>query len=126
MAMPNIKVSSDTYAKLSAIATWEGVSAGEVVARLLDRTPESKPREHGRISVHAVYRQVRVEGTYDPNTHTVTIESAPWHGEEFAKPSAAAIAVVARYNPERNANTNGWRFWRVSDTGRLLDSLRDT
>lgn len=124
--MTNIEVSRDTYAKLSAIATWEGISAGEVVARLLDRRPESKPREHGRISVHAVYRQVRVEGTYDPNTHTVTIESTPWNGEEFAKPSAAAIAVVTHYNPERNANTNGWRFWRVSDTGKLLDSLRDT
>jgi len=88
--------------------------------------PSRKPREHGRISVHAVYRQVLVEGKYDPNTRTVTIESAPWNGEEFAKPSAAAIAVVTHYNPERNANTNGWRFWRVSDTGRLLDSLRDT
>lgn len=123
--MPNIEVSSDTYSKLSAIAAWEGISTGEVVTRLLDRTPEPKPREHGRISVHAVYRQVRVEGAYDPNTQTVRIESAPWNGEEFAKPSAAAIAVVTHYNPQRNANTNGWRFWRVSDTGRLLDSLRD-
>ncbi|WP_052745731.1 hypothetical protein [Allosalinactinospora lopnorensis] len=124
--MPAIEISSDTYAKLSAIATWEGISIGEVVTRLLNRKPEPRGRGDGRVSVHAVYRQVRVEGTYDPGTQTVTIDSSPWEGEEFSKPSTAAIAVVTRYNPERNANTNGWRFWRVSDTGRLLDSLRET
>ncbi len=121
--MPSIDVSSETYAKLSAIAT-EGISEGEVVARLLDRKPQRKHRDDDRVPVHAVYRQVRVEGAYDPHTQTVTIKSDPWNGEGFSKPSAAATAVVMRYSPERKANTNGWRFWRVSATGRFLDSLR--
>lgn len=122
--MPEINVSAETDHQLSLLASWEGTSKGEVVARLLTNLSKSQTRSDDTVAVHKVYERERIEGIYDPPSSTLTITSAPWSGEVFSKPSSAAIAVVQHFKPDANPNRNGWDFWRVTETGAPLQSLR--
>ncbi len=78
--------------------------------------------EHG-VEVHAVYDGRRVDGYYDPSSRTVTIPSGPGRGE-YESPSGAAVALVHALNPHVSPQRNGWSFWYVTATGKLLQSIR--
>ncbi|WP_257134715.1 GmrSD restriction endonuclease domain-containing protein [Streptomyces sp. ms115] len=75
------------------------------------------------VEIHAVYEGQRVDAYYDPLSRVVSIPSGPGRGE-YETPSGAAVAVVHALNPHVNPNRNGWNFWTVTATGRLLQSIR--
>ncbi|MGV9354534.1 GmrSD restriction endonuclease domain-containing protein [Streptomyces misionensis] len=75
------------------------------------------------VEIHAVYEGQRVDAYYDPLSRVVRIPSGPGRGE-YETPSGAAVAVVHALNPHVNPNRNGWNFWTVTATGRLLQSIR--
>ncbi|GGS05471.1 MULTISPECIES: GmrSD restriction endonuclease domain-containing protein [Streptomyces] len=75
------------------------------------------------VAIHAVYEGQRVDAYYDPLSRVVRIPSGPGRGE-YETPSGAAVAVVHVLNPHVNPNRNGWNFWTVTATGRLLQSIR--
>jgi hypothetical protein len=75
------------------------------------------------VEIHAVYEGQRVDAYYDPLSRVVRIPSGPGRGE-YETPSGAAVAVVYALNPHVNPNRNGWNFWTVTATGRLLQSIR--
>ncbi|MFE5191982.1 DUF262 domain-containing protein [Streptomyces sp. NPDC056628] len=75
------------------------------------------------VEIHAVYEGQRVDAYYDPLSRVVRIPSDPGRGE-YETPSGAAVAVVHALNPHVNPNRNGWNFWTVTATGRLLQSIR--
>ncbi|MEU5361901.1 DUF262 domain-containing protein [Streptomyces sp. NPDC005925] len=78
--------------------------------------------EHG-VEIHAVYEGRRADAYYDPSSRTVTIPSGPGRGA-YDSPSGAAVALVQALNPHVNPNRNGWSFWTVTATGKLLQSIR--
>ncbi|QVQ53167.1 hypothetical protein J4H86_05110 [Spiractinospora alimapuensis] len=125
--MPHVEITQKTDDRLELLASWEGISKGEVIARLLERLHEAGEKTNTNattVTVFTVYQKTRVEAEFDPATHTLAITSSPWSGETFSKPSTAAIAVVEHLNPNASPNRNGWSFWRVASTGRPLDTLR--
>lgn len=124
VSMPRIDVSPETDQQLSLLASWEGTSKGEVVARLLAKLSSAETEPDNVVAVHKIYEKERIEGFYDPASSTLTITSPPWSGEVFSKPSSAAIAVVQHFKPDTNPNRNGWDFWRVTESGATLQSLR--
>ena len=105
--MPRIDVSPETDQQLSPLASWEGTSKGEVVARLLAKLSSAETEPDNVVAVHKIYEKERIEGFYDPASSTLTITSPPWSGEVFSKPSSAAIAVVQHFKPDTNPNRNG-------------------
>lgn len=128
--MPEITVSPETYHQITLLASWEGTSKGEVVARLLSRLPalgesETTADSSTEVPVYKVYERKRVEGLFDPAAKTLTITTAPWSGEVFNRPSSAAISVVEHFKPGSNPNRNGWDFWRMVATDEPLRILRD-
>jgi hypothetical protein len=128
--MPEITVSPETYHQLTLLASWEGTSKGEVVARLLSRLPaqggDPAPADHSTdVPVYKVYERKRVEGLFDPAAKTLSITTEPLSGEVFNRPSSAAISVVEHFKPGSNPNRNGWDFWRVTATDEPLSTLRN-
>ncbi|MFK4693535.1 GmrSD restriction endonuclease domain-containing protein [Streptomyces pristinaespiralis] len=75
------------------------------------------------VEIHAVYEGRRVDAYYEPLSRVVRIPSGPGRGV-YETPSGAAVAVVHALNPHVNPNRNGWSFWTVTATGRLLQSIR--
>ncbi|MER7107770.1 GmrSD restriction endonuclease domain-containing protein [Streptomyces sp. NPDC000229] len=75
------------------------------------------------VEIHATYEGQRVDAYYDPASRVVRIPSGPGRGE-YETPSGAAVALVHALNPHVNPNRNGWTFWTVTATGRLLQSIR--
>ena len=74
--------------------------------------------------IFKVYKGHRVEGTLDPATSAIRIMSSPWDGKDYLSPTAAAIAVVEHYSPDRaEPNTNGRRFWKLSSSGESIDTI---
>jgi hypothetical protein len=136
--LPKIEISSETFARLKFAARISGCTEGEIVDRLVgdegapqkaptarEPRPEPRPRE---VAVHVVYRGERVEGFFDPVTTIVRIASGPTRLENraFRSPSQAAIEVVQTLNPTRERpETNGWKFWVVTETGRTIQSIRE-
>ncbi|MFF0461891.1 GmrSD restriction endonuclease domain-containing protein [Streptomyces mexicanus] len=78
--------------------------------------------EHG-VEIHAEYDGRRVNAYYDPSSRTVTIPSGPGRGE-YDSPSGAAVALVHALRPHVSPQRNGWSFWIVTATGKLLQSIR--
>ncbi|RCV58158.1 hypothetical protein [Marinitenerispora sediminis] len=89
---------------------------------------ERKNADQGRVSVYAVYKNKRVEGEFHPQkgerTGKVVITSEPWRGQPFRSVSEAAAAVIHHYSPDVVPNCNGWRFWRLTSSGELINVLR--
>jgi hypothetical protein len=108
------------------------VSESEIVARAVKdytrdhETHAAPPRDPwGPVAIYAEYRGQRITGTYLQATKRVVVTSQPLADQSFTSATGAARAVVAALNPERAAaQTNGWRFWRVEETGRRLETLR--
>ncbi|MER7789570.1 hypothetical protein [Streptomyces sp. NPDC097640] len=129
--MNAIDVDDETYKKIVFAARMMGCTPSEVVRRLVDAsstelgTAAAKPSaDLHSVAVHALYRGQRVEATFDRNTRGVTITDGPHTGTTYPTPSAAASAVVQALNPDRNPNTNGWSFWRLTSNGDELKALR--
>jgi hypothetical protein len=135
--MPEINVDEATFQALRLAAGLTDRTEGEVVARIVRdwgakaAIAAARPGSVSKYStpvaygIYAEYRGARVEAVLDPVRETVKIASAPLAGELFASPSAAAIAVVERLNPGRRyANTNGWRFWRLTENDHVIDTIR--
>jgi hypothetical protein len=136
--MPTITVDQQTFDRLAIAASLSQSSVADLVRSLVDeriaKTPSAEAaigptatedgKSDGLIDVFKVYKRNRVEGTFDPQTMTLRIRTAPWGGREFSSPTAAAIAVVEQFAPDRHEpNTNGRRFWKIRATGRNLDSV---
>jgi hypothetical protein len=128
-----IEVDDQTYRAIEFAARMAGLTAGEVVARLVAQAsvPALAPPNAGAsgaldvINVHADYAGHRTEGIYDPITTRIDITSGPLAKRSYKTPTGAARAVVAHYKPGISPNRNGWTFWILSDgSGRLLQDLR--
>ena len=130
--MPIVEIDERTATSVNLAAEMAGVTPGEVIRRLVER---SRPAAVGALSqgvapaagvaVHAVYDGQRTAAVYDQATHRVTISDGPLAGTSYKSPSGAAIAVVTNCRPDVNPNRNGWSFWTVTTTGRLLQTLRE-
>ncbi|MFF4610054.1 DUF262 domain-containing protein [Streptomyces albidoflavus] len=95
---------------------------GPTAPTLVGAAVQELRTKHG-VEIHAVYEGRRVDAYYDPASRVVRILSGPGRGE-YETPSGAAVAVVHALNPHVNPNRNGWTFWTVTATGRLLQSIR--
>jgi hypothetical protein len=124
-----IELDEQTHAYVRFAARVAGVAEADIVARAVaayveDSAPPA-PDPWTPVPIHAVYREQRVDALFVPRTHRVAITSGPLEGQKFPSPSGAARAVVAALNPERGAvHTNGWRFWRLTETDDRLEVLR--
>lgn len=124
-----IDLDEETFAMVRFAAEVSGLTPAEVVARAVRRYSEVRGEESADpwhpVDVHAEYEGHRVEGKYLPATRRLTVVTPPLAGAAFRSPSAAARAVVTAFKPSRaNSPTNGWKFWRISETNERLDALR--
>ncbi|MFJ6214758.1 hypothetical protein ACIQGZ_15705 [Streptomyces sp. NPDC092296] len=126
-AETRIVVSGSTKEQVRLLAAGAGISEGEMVSRLVKSFLESAHtgniEEAAGVKVHAVYEGQRADGQYDPATRSLTITSGPAQGW-YKSPSGAAAAVLQAHNPGINPNRNGWSFWTVTTTGKLLQTIR--
>ena len=126
--MVKIEVDRSTARSLEFAASIAGVTAGEVVARLVAQS--SMPKEAatgsapGKIAIHADYEGIRSNALFDAETERVDFVEGPLAGKSFKSPSGAAVAVVKHYKPDVDPNRNGWGFWTVTETGEWLQALR--
>ncbi|WP_217206571.1 hypothetical protein [Streptomyces sp. AC550_RSS872] len=125
----SISVDDATFAKVALLARAWDVTPGEAVRRLVEHfqqpAPATRPTASTdeRVAVHALYGGVRVEGEYDPVTQSLTVTEGPALGH-YRTPSGAASAVLQAVKPHVKPNRNGWSFWTITETGRLLQTLR--
>lgn len=111
---------------------WQ-VSEGEAVGRLVDhfRATTIQPDRNTAaipeqaIAVHATYQGQRVEGLFFPATKRLEVTSGQRAGRTYKSPSGAARAVITAINPHVTPNRDGWTFWIVAETGKLLQTLRE-
>lgn len=140
--MPNIEIDQATFDQLSLTARLMNRPVGSVVRLLVDRlahadadgegaipdkttksTGPAAPGE-GWVAVHKVFKNHRVDGSFNTSTLELRITTPPWSGKTFSSPTAAAIAVVEHFPSSRQtSNTNGRKFWRRNDNGGDLRSL---
>jgi hypothetical protein len=130
--LPTITLSSEVKRQVTLLArAWE-TSEGRAIERLLDRFQSNGAQKNQAgngeaspgVRVHAVYRGVRIEGVFDPDTKGLVIIRGPMTGRVFDSPSGAATGVVQSINPKVRPNRNGWGFWTITASGELLQSIR--
>lgn len=147
--MPEITIDQRTYDKLGFSAALMNRPIGDVVRVLVERlepppdtTPTASPNRdpddegHGSMQpeashrgpdwlpVYRVYKRQRFEGEFNPSTMELRVLSAPWSGQTFSSPTAAAQEVVAHVPGERKTNnTNGRKFWRLQSNRKDLRSV---
>jgi len=126
-----IVVTDGVHREVGLLALAWNISEGEVIRRLLDEYAKLADRPSGHdgpgqntVRIHSVYAGQRVEAIYHRDTKRVDITSGVLMGQSYNRPSGAAIAVVQALKPGINPSRNGWSFWVVSDTGKLLQSIR--
>ena len=124
-------ISPSVKQRVALLARAWGITEGKAVERLLDEFQRGEaPRDPapgpGRVSVHAVYGGMRIEGRFDPASGGLDISSGPLAGTAYRSPSGAAIAVVSQQNRSVSPNRNGWSFWIVTESGERLQTLRRT
>jgi hypothetical protein len=73
--------------------------------------------------VHAFYNGTRIDATFDPESHAVTVCSGPLCGQTYASPTDAEDAVCAMLNPDGEAVVYGWTSWLVTASGLPLELL---
>lgn len=132
--MPTIEVDQQTYDRLSFGARMAHCTIGEVLARLLDEAVRGEAAPDAStgaravlddpVPVYGVYHRHRIEGTFLPLSGELKITTGPLAGKTYSSPSAAAIAVVDHFNPDRAyKNTNGRTFWVSKSSGKSLRSI---
>lgn len=127
--MPQIEIDERTYGDVELLAAAWRTTPGDAIRRLVaamatgvslgPERPNLPP-----VDVHTLYAGTRVEATFDPDTHCVTIRGGLLGGQTYTSPSGARRAVVGLLNPDINPNGNGWDFWTVTTTGAKLRTLR--
>jgi negative regulator of replication initiation len=126
--MRQLTVSDAIYEQLALLARAWGISASDVVERLLrdfrGTEAEAASAKSQEVAVHAIYAGVRTDGTYDRASQSLTITTGPLAGKTFSKPSGAAVALVAALRPGVHPNRNGWSFWVESSSGKRLQAIR--
>jgi hypothetical protein len=128
--VPHIEVDATTHDKVLLLASAWGATEGAVVSRLLDEfarrvTGRSSPSPSGdSVAIHAIYERVRTEALYHRPSGHVEVTSGPLRGRNFKTPSGAATAIVHSINSSVRPNRNGWGFFIVTQTGELLQTLR--
>jgi hypothetical protein len=146
--MPDVTIDEKTHDKLQFTANLMNRSIGDVIRLLVERldkplppveatnrpgtssrgtspaAPDATNSGPGWIPVHRTYKNERFEGEFNPQTMELRVTSAPWRGNVFSSPTAAAQAVVEHVPGDRQTNsTNGRKFWRVTATGQDLRSV---
>lgn len=126
--MPTVEVGDSTYGALRIAANAAGVSVADVIDLALRALADTDPRPPSdpwaEVGIHAEYLGTRVEARFLPATRRVVITTGPLADTTYATPSAAAGAVVAHHGRRTDTRTNGWRFWRVTDTGAYIETVR--
>ncbi len=139
--MKTIEIDDATYGVLQFAARVAGRSPAELISRLVAETADLPPSRDiasqtraesphladmtDEVPIYANYLGKRIDAVLDPIRETVRVTSGPLAGELFSSPSAAGIKLVETMNPKRQfANTNGWRFWRLTSNKQLIDTLR--
>lgn len=134
--MPTIDVPDQTYARLSFAARVAGITIAELLDRLTapsDAAPSASGPQavalqaNAETKVYATYRGQRIDGFLDLETERLRVTAGPADlvGQSFRSPTQAAVAAVRMINPGRDhPETNGWRFWREAESGRIIDRLR--
>lgn len=125
-----VEVDESTYAVLAFAASQRGITVGELVRlAALDYQADAPSQLPGDpwtpVPVHGTYLKTRTDGEFVRATGRLTVTTGALAGQTFPNPTAASRAVVQVLNPaRRSGHTDGWRFWRVSETGKPLDTLR--
>lgn len=130
--MQSINVTDGVHEQISLLARAWDISEAEVVRRLLEEFTKashrskdvSPPSMEGGVPIYAVYDGNRIDAVYHPSTKRIDITTGVLAGRSFKSPSGAAIAVVRAHKPNIHPNRNGWYFWVVTDTGKVLESIR--
>ena len=126
--MPEIAVDSETYELLRVAANAAGVPISEIVRRamaaLRGEAPPPEQDPWREVPVSVTYLGRRFDGLFVAATGRLVVTTGELAGRAFPSPSAAASAVIGVVNPSRDARTNGWRFWHVTENGDYLDVLR--
>lgn len=144
--MPAVILDHATDVALGLAADSEGISKGELVARMVAEleeapkqlvpapAPESAPAanqepvdssaSNAQVDVHFTYQQLDTSGLFDRATQHLTVTNGSLVGRVFKTPSGAAKAVVIASNSTANPSRNGWAMWTVTATGEPLQSLR--
>jgi hypothetical protein len=126
-----IVVADGVHREIDLLAVAWNTSESEVIRRLLDeyaklagRSGRRDDPDQNTVKIHSVYAGQRVEAIYHRDTKRVDVTSGVLTGQSYNRPSGAAIAVVQALKPGVNPSRNGWSFWVVTDTGKLLQSVR--
>lgn len=124
-----INVSDGVERELSLLALAWDVNRGGAVERLIAEfrkmnTPRDTAAVCGEVPIYCIYKGVRTEGVYFPDTKGILITTGPLAGTRKKSPSGAACAVVAEASPNIRNERQGWRFWKVTATGEDLQELR--
>lgn len=127
-----VELDEPTHALVRFAARVFDVTESEVVQRAVHAfsqrgVAEARPPRGAweTVPVYGEYSGQRVDAEYFPASKRMTITSGLLAGTSFSSPSGAARAVVGALNPDRAAtDTNGWRFWRISDTKERLEILK--
>lgn len=126
-AVPQIEVDDRTYRELELLAVAWHTTITEAVDRLVTKlATRATVRAHpatDSVEVHAFYNGTRIDATFDPESHAVTVCSGPLCGRIFKTPDGARRAAITLLTPGYSPNGNGWTFWTVTDTGALLNTL---
>ena len=144
--MPTVVVDDWSFERIELVRRVTGMSHAATVRSLLERLPDAdagaaspppvSPRgpvgpskqpvdpTGDEVKIYADYKGHHVEALFSPATKHLRITSGPLAGHPYDSPTAAAVAVVKALTPQReNPETNGRKFWRLSDTGRDLRSI---
>jgi hypothetical protein len=124
--MAQIEVADGTHDTVRLLSkAWGGISEGAVIQRVLSEwTPAPAIDPHNAIAIHSIYRAVRSDATYDRTTRQITIKTGPLAGTGPYSVSGSAVALVKRISPTVHPERNGWNFWKITATGKLLQSIR--
>lgn len=139
----SITVDPETYRVLETISMQTDKPIGTVIRRMIGLESEKRASREAAMSrlpydatpagpigttgprngfsIYMTYKGRRFDGVYEPGFQTIDVTSEPWHGKRFQTPSGAAMAIIRRVNPDRsNAQTNGWKRWKLAANGRTL------
>lgn len=122
-----LQVTADIHQQVALLTRALGVGPNEVIARLLHLYTQpaapTPPNADTTVPVYAIYQHHRIEGRFDTSTGAMTIPAGPGAGE-YRTASGAARAVVTALRPQVSPIRTGWTFWRLSENGAYLETIR--
>ena len=117
----------------TALQRWPFLSVSAEAASKFDSKPEKAPQQRAR----TVFKTVVDSGFLSAGTRLVPVSDKVTvgavvtetggiqldNGDAFTSPSLAAIRAAELCGGSSGAR-NGWRFWKVVDSGHLIDDAR--